>query len=195
VSIARKTWLWLGVGALVAGIALWYGASSPGTPPAGASKPPVLSTAVAARRVTAGVRMPRVFSAADAESAADDEVIGVVVGGRARAYRVKNMAYLMNHVVNDMIDGRPVSVTYCDKTDCVLVLTDAHEAEPLAIDIGATSEGLFLFVGDEAYVQQTGLSPRNQQPLPFEEMPFERTTWGEWRRKHPDSAVFEGPGP
>jgi hypothetical protein len=41
---------------------------------------------------------------------AEDEVFGVVVGGRARAYPVPVLAY--HHVVNDVIEGIPVAVTY-----------------------------------------------------------------------------------
>jgi hypothetical protein len=40
----------------------------------------------------------------------DDEVFGVVVDGAARAYPVFMIAY--HHVVNDVIRGIPVAVTY-----------------------------------------------------------------------------------
>jgi len=39
-----------------------------------------------------------------------DEVVGVVVKGQARAYAVTMMAY--HHVVNDVIAGIPVLITY-----------------------------------------------------------------------------------
>jgi len=193
VIFVRKRRFWLGLAVLVGAIALGYGAWSAVPPAPERSRPPVVSSTAAARRITAGVRLPRIHSATDAQLEAGDEVVGIVVNGRARAYRVQTMAYMMNHVLNDLIDGRPVTVTYCDKSDCVLVLTDDDRAEPLAIDIGGTREGLFLFVDGEAYAQKTGLSATKQQPLPFEKAPFERTTWGEWRRKHPGSEVYEGP--
>ncbi len=40
----------------------------------------------------------------------DDEVFGVVVAGRARAYPVPMISY--HHVVNDVIEGIPVAITY-----------------------------------------------------------------------------------
>ncbi len=40
----------------------------------------------------------------------DDEVFGVVLGRSARAYPVPMISY--HHVVNDVIDGIPVAVTY-----------------------------------------------------------------------------------
>jgi hypothetical protein len=40
----------------------------------------------------------------------DDEVYGIVVAGRARAYPTTMLSY--HHVVNDVIEGIPVAVTY-----------------------------------------------------------------------------------
>ena len=40
----------------------------------------------------------------------DDEVYGIVVAERARAYSISMLAY--HHVVNDVIAGTPVAVTY-----------------------------------------------------------------------------------
>lgn len=39
-----------------------------------------------------------------------DEVLGVLVSGRARAYPVPMISY--HHVVNDVIEGIPIAVTY-----------------------------------------------------------------------------------
>lgn len=40
----------------------------------------------------------------------DDEVFGVVVRGQARAYPVPMISY--HHVVNDVIQGIPIAITY-----------------------------------------------------------------------------------
>ena len=40
----------------------------------------------------------------------DDEVLGLVIRGKARAYAVTMLSY--HHVVNDVIAGIPVAVTY-----------------------------------------------------------------------------------
>jgi hypothetical protein len=40
----------------------------------------------------------------------EDEVFGVLAGGQARAYPVGMLAY--HHVVNDVVRGIPVAVTY-----------------------------------------------------------------------------------
>ena len=39
-----------------------------------------------------------------------DEVFGVVIEGHARAYPIMMISY--NHVVNDVIEGIPIAVTY-----------------------------------------------------------------------------------
>jgi hypothetical protein len=41
---------------------------------------------------------------------ADDEVFGIVIEGQARAYPVPMISY--HHVVNDVLRGIPVAITY-----------------------------------------------------------------------------------
>lgn len=54
---------------------------------------------------------PQVVSAADAYFLQDDdEVLGFVIDGHARAYSVRMLAY--HHVVNDTIGDTPIAVTY-----------------------------------------------------------------------------------
>ncbi len=54
---------------------------------------------------------PRMLPAAEASWLRDtDEVYGVVVKGEARAYSIPMISY--HHVVNDVIQGIPVAVTY-----------------------------------------------------------------------------------
>jgi hypothetical protein len=92
--------------------------------------------------------------AADAAGLNDAEiVVGVVVGGRARAYRLDAMRDREKHVVNDMIGGVAVSVAYCDLTDCVRGYTDASAAQPLDVAV----EGLYL--GEMAIKAHGGLHP------------------------------------
>lgn len=54
---------------------------------------------------------PEVIPAAEATwLRPSDEVFGVVVDDHARAYPITMIAY--NHVVNDVIEGIPIAVTY-----------------------------------------------------------------------------------
>lgn len=54
---------------------------------------------------------PKTVPAAEARFLRDDdEVYGIVVAERARAYAVRMLSY--HHVVNDVMAGTPVAVTY-----------------------------------------------------------------------------------
>ena len=53
----------------------------------------------------------RFAPAAEADWVADDEpVLAVALGGEARAYPVRQLAY--HHVVNDVVGGVPIAATY-----------------------------------------------------------------------------------
>jgi hypothetical protein len=56
---------------------------------------------------------PRVVPAASADRylRADEPVLAVALGGQARAYPIRIM--LWHEIANDILDGRPIAVTYC----------------------------------------------------------------------------------
>src|SRR5688572_9755512 len=70
------------------------------------------------------VRMPAAVVAGDTWLPDDAPVIGVSAGGRHRAYAISAFLAIDRHVANDMLNGVPVTVAYCDLTDCVRVYTD-----------------------------------------------------------------------
>ena len=75
------------------------------------------------------LRKPRALSAGKASKIPDnDEVIGVVINGQPRAYWLKALKYPPWHIVNDVVVGVPVSVTYCDRTDCTRVYTNSQSS-------------------------------------------------------------------
>lgn len=54
---------------------------------------------------------PKTVPAAEAGFlAGDDFVLGLEAGGEARAYPIRFIAF--HHVVNDLLGGRPITVTY-----------------------------------------------------------------------------------
>src|SRR5262249_39648009 len=137
--------------------------------------------------------------AADAHVADDAEVLGVFVGGRARAYLVEAMGGVGQkpHLVNDVVGGQAVSVSYCNDTRCARVFTDKDAgSQPLGVTVGGflESKGMALRIGDVDYLQQTGenLSTPDGPAFPYPELPHERTTWKKWRDAHPDTDIFVG---
>lgn len=117
-----------------------------------------------------------------------DAVIGVVVEGRPRAYVVQALSYPRTHVVDDVVAGRPVTVTYCDIKDCTRVFTGDGDG-PLDVGVGGYDDGLLLRTNGRRYRQDSGEAMETVEPLPFPEMGFVRTTWKEWRDAHPDTDV------
>jgi hypothetical protein len=146
-----------------------------------------------------GIRLPPARAPGDAALADEDEVIGVCVGGRARAYQVTALGgQPANHVINDVVGGRAVSVTYCDRKKCSRVFTGGTGDTPLDLDVGGyVNKALVLRIGVVDYSQETGqcLDPSGGPPLPFEELPHERTTWKAWRESHPETDVYVGDPP
>jgi hypothetical protein len=146
------------------------------------------------------VRHPPVVPAGEAGLADGAAVIGLSEGGRHRAYVLAGLAPVDRHVLNDTLGGRPVTVTYCDRTGRAAVFTGPPGGEPLDVAVGGWDGGtaagcLLLRVGPVWYRQDTGAAvgggPDGRFPYPRHA--FVRTTWGEWRAAHPDTDVYLGP--
>ena len=76
--------------------------------------------------VYAGLKDLKTFAADEMELPKQLQIIGVTVGDESRAYVVNDLSQATTHVVNDLIGKRPISVTYCDRTDVVRVFADAN---------------------------------------------------------------------
>ena len=145
-----------------------------------------------------GISRPAVVSAADAALDDAEPVIGVSIGGRHRAYRVAALALdRTSHIVNDVLGDVPVSVTHCDIRGCTRLFTADAPDEPLAISQGGLKEGKMVLKWDgRRFDQETGTPlDSNGSPLPLASLPAEETTWGQWRREHPDTDVYVEPPP
>jgi Protein of unknown function (DUF3179) len=144
-----------------------------------------------------GKTRPPTISAAEAGLVDDEQVIGVVAGGRVRAYRVGALAGAMNQVVNDVLGGEPVTVTRCDQTGRVRVLT-GDGSDPLPVMTGGFADGLLIKVGDRFYHHKDlrAFTQGPGPPFPYREFPFLENAWRDWRTAHPDTDVYVGnPGP
>src|SRR5262245_54789227 len=101
------------------------------------SKAPVVTPARPATPfIMPGVIRPPVQPAAAAQLPDDAPVVGVLAGDTPRAYLVSALSKMTQHVINDVLADTPVTVTYCDRTDCVRVYTADTPGAPLAIDLG-----------------------------------------------------------
>jgi hypothetical protein len=139
--------------------------------------------------------MPPVVAAEAAGLDDAEKVIGVVVNGAARAYRLDALRDPRHHIVNDLVGGAPVSVAYCDQTDCIRTYTGPG-AEPLRVRIAGLRDcGLVVKLDGVYYDHRSGRvveGPPGASPLPHDRVPWTRTTWGAWRREHPATDISVG---
>ncbi len=125
-----------------------------------------------------------------------DRVIGVVVGGVARAYPLRLLAW--HEAVNDTIGGRQFLVAYSGLADAAVALDRTLDAEAAVFAVSGRvyqSAGLL-------YDRRAGIPPSLWSPLdaravagpaagtPLEVLASALTTWGDWRSRHPDSGVL-----
>ena len=144
-----------------------------------------------------GIDRPPILKASASKVRPDEEVIGVLIDGKARAYRLDVFRERSQHVVNDLVQGKPVTVSYCDLNECVRVFTDPRSSEPLPVSIAGLYEGgeLVLDLGGTLYFQKSGdRLDKNSGPavIPLERLAPTRTTWERWRQAHPDTDIYEG---
>jgi hypothetical protein len=143
-----------------------------------------------------GLRTPATRTADRAALAESEEVIGVEVGGRARAYRLGALKDRSRHVVNDVVAGVPVSVTYCDLNECVRAFSGAPGGEPLDVAVGGMKGNRMVLAVAGRYVFQDSGEPidtgARRAALPCGPFPAARVSWRSWREAHPDTDVYVG---
>ena len=114
-------------------------------------------------------------------------VVGVSVGNEHRAYLIQGMQFWSCRVINDMVDGKPITIIYSRRPDRVRVLTgDSHEPLPIGLFGWKNGEQVMTFGKDDE--GRFGFSEK----APFDDYEFERTSWAAWKRKHPKTLVYTG---
>ena len=136
-----------------------------------------------------GLRQPEFESASDVRVSDLYPVIGVSVGNEYRAYLLGAMDSPESHVINDLIENIPVTVTYCDRTDCVRLFTKSNQSDSLDVSI-------YGFIDGQMAIEVDGQTFTQGSPdVPLEDLTFTRTTWGEWKLDHPETNVYIGDVP
>jgi hypothetical protein len=129
----------------------------------------------------------------------EDRVIGVKIGGQARAYPLRLLVW--HEVVNDTLGGVPIAVTYNALCDSAAVFR-------------RTLHGRTLTFGVSGILYDSNLVMYNREPDPATEslwsqllfravtgpaaagrvnlavLPISVETWADWRREHPESTVL-----
>jgi hypothetical protein len=148
------------------------------------------------KRIAEPVLLPPSLAPNEAKLPPDEIVIGVEVGGDARAYRFASFEWKSGHLVNDLVGGVPVSVAYCDLTGCLRVYSGPRDAVPLDLNVAGVLNGeMIIRHGGRMYFHKSGneVEPGDGSPkLPYTLITPTVTTWKEWTAKHPETRVYVG---
>ena len=127
-----------------------------------------------------------------------DRVIGVRLGGAARAYPLRVLVW--HEVVNDTLGGVPVAVTYDPLCDSSVAFRREVRGERLTFGVsGLLFDSNFLMYDRQAGGKVESLwsqllfravaGPAAAAGAALEVLPISVETWADWRREHPDTTV------
>jgi len=118
-----------------------------------------------------------------------DVVIGVVHGGTVRAYPRQILVH--HEIVNDRLDGVPVSVTYCPLTGTVLGFERGETTFGVSGNLVNSNLVMYDRATDSRWPQV--LATAIDGPLTgrsLREFDVVWTTWGRWRARHRGTEVL-----
>ncbi len=127
-----------------------------------------------------------------------DRVIGVRLGGAARAYPLRVLVW--HEVVNDTLGGVPVAVTYDPLCDSAVAFRREVRGERLTFGVSGLlfDSNLLMYdrraggKGESLWSQllfRAVAGPAAAAGDALEVLPISVETWSDWRREHPDTTV------
>ncbi len=139
---------------------------------------------------------PHMLNAVDADYLADTDVVfGIVVGDDARAYPKRILAW--HEMVKDIVGGVSLNGVYC--TLCGSMIAYKTEVNGKHYELGTSG---FLYRSNKLmYDHETKslwstldgkpcVGPLVGQVIELEPYHVVTTTWGEWKRRHPQTKVL-----
>ena len=142
------------------------------------------------------LRNPAMLPAQQADYLAEDNVVfGISVNGDARAYPKRILAW--HEMFVDVVGGVPVAGVYCTLCGTVILYRTEHDGVNHALGTSG-----FLYRSNKLMYDQATQSLWSTMrgtpvvgPLAGTGVVLDRgsvvtTTWGEWRRRHPDTRVL-----
>ena len=137
---------------------------------------------------------PRFLPADDVPWLTDGEaVVSLSIGDEHRAYPVQVMVW--HEIVNDTVDGTPVSITYCPLCNSALAFDRRLDGRVMTF---GTSGKLYLSdlvmydrQTESLWSQIEGRAIAGVQTgAQLERIPVQTVTWKQWREAHPDGWVL-----
>jgi hypothetical protein len=142
------------------------------------------------------LRNPEMTGASNAKYLADDNIVfGIEVNGEARAYPKRILAW--HEMFTDTIQGIPLAGVYC--TLCGTVILYKTTANGVNHNLGTSG---FLYRSNKLMYDQTTQSlwstlegkpvvgPLVDKGIQLDYLSVVTTTWGEWKRRHPNTKVL-----
>ena len=128
-----------------------------------------------------------------------DRVVGVRLGGAARAYPLRFLAW--HEVANDTLAGRPIAITYNPLCDSVVVFSREAGDEVLTFGVSGLLYNSNLLMYDRRsdggtaslwsqLLARAVAGPAAARPAALAVLPATVTTWTRWREAHPDTTVL-----
>lgn len=121
----------------------------------------------------------------------DEEVLGVSLGGKHRAYPARFIAW--HHIVNDTLGGRAVAVTYCSVCNSGVAYDPVVSGTRRLFNVFGLYRGVMAMIDPSTQTVWSHLAgeallgPDKGKTLAV--LPLVNTTWGEWKRLHPDTTT------
>lgn len=139
---------------------------------------------------------PVIIASDEADYLSDDErVFGVALGGEARAYPLRMLDW--HEMANDVVGGQPISLSYCTLCGSGVLYDTRTKGKPYRFG----TSGLLYRSNKLMYDRQSwslwsnitgkavvGRSALTRASLPV--LPMTLTTWGAWRRQHPETTTL-----
>ena len=125
----------------------------------------------------------------------DDIVLGVSVGGQARAYPwwvAKNF-----HVVNDTVAGVPVAVAFCEQCTGAAAFRRTVDGRRLSFEVAGVYNGTIILRDRQTRTLWAPFSGRALEGKlagrTLERLPLSFTRWDAWSARHPGGEVVWAP--
>ncbi|CAN5789063.1 DUF3179 domain-containing protein [soil metagenome] len=123
----------------------------------------------------------------------DDRLLALEAAGEAKAYPLRILVW--HEIVNDRIADRPVLVTYCPLCGTGMAFDPVVRGERRMFGVSGllyNSDVLMYDRGTESLWSQIARRAVTGplQGSTLELLPLVHTTWGRWRREHPDGIVL-----
>jgi hypothetical protein len=132
---------------------------------------------------------PAFEGAAEAYLDDDEPVFGVVVDGDVRAYPQSILVW--HEIVNDTVGGVPVTVTYCPLTGTAMGFQRGETTFGVSGRLVNNNLVMYDRATDSRWQQVAATSIEGvHEGRSLRELPVRWTTWGAWRRAHPETRLL-----